>query len=72
MRIDQLPLTHPQLGTWPTPQACALTGNRTSDPSQAGAQSTEPHQSEPKIKILKTISIYFIYFHPFSFLKKMN
>ena len=22
-----LPLTHPQLGTWPTTQACALTGN---------------------------------------------
>ena len=26
-----LPLTCPQLGTWPTTQACALTGNRTSD-----------------------------------------
>ena len=23
---------HPSLGTWPTTQACALTGNRTSDP----------------------------------------
>ena len=22
-----LPLTHPSLGTWPTTQACALTGN---------------------------------------------
>ena len=29
--IDWLPLTHPQLGTRPTSQACALTGNRTSD-----------------------------------------
>ena len=29
--VDQLPLTHSQLGTWPTTQACALTGNRTSD-----------------------------------------
>ena len=29
--IDRLPLTHPQLGTWPTTQACALTGNRTGD-----------------------------------------
>ena len=28
-----LPLTHPLLGTWPTTQACALTGNQTSDPS---------------------------------------
>ena len=27
-----LPLMHPLLGTWPTTQACALTGNRTSDP----------------------------------------
>ena len=28
----QLPLKHPLLGTWPATQACALTGNRTSDP----------------------------------------
>ena len=28
-----LPLMRPQLGTWPTTQACALTGNRTSNPS---------------------------------------
>ena len=27
-----LPLAHPHLGTWPTTQTCALTGNRTSDP----------------------------------------
>ena len=27
-----LPLTWPPLGTWPTTQACALTGNQTSDP----------------------------------------
>ena len=27
--IDRLPLLHPQLGTWPTIQACALTGNQT-------------------------------------------
>ena len=27
-----LPLMHPVLGTWPTTQACALTGNRTSNP----------------------------------------
>ena len=24
-----MPLAHPQVGTWPTTQACALTGNRT-------------------------------------------
>ena len=29
--IKQLLLTRPQLGTWPATQACALTGNRTSD-----------------------------------------
>ena len=29
--IDQLPLACPQLGTWPTTQACALTGNRNGD-----------------------------------------
>ena len=27
-----LPLTRPTLGTWPATPACALTGNRTSDP----------------------------------------
>ena len=27
-----LPLMHPLLGTWPATQACALTGNQTSDP----------------------------------------
>ena len=29
--IHWLPLTHPLLGAWPATQACALTGNRTSD-----------------------------------------
>ena len=29
--MDWLPLTCPQLGTWPLTQACALTGNRTGD-----------------------------------------
>ena len=28
---DQLSFAHPQLGTWPTTQACALTRNQTSD-----------------------------------------
>ena len=27
-----LPLMHPLLGTWPTTQACTLTGNQTSSP----------------------------------------
>ena len=30
--MDLLPLAHPQLGTWPASQACALTGNLTGDP----------------------------------------
>ena len=29
--IDWLPILLPQLGTWPATQACALTGNQTSD-----------------------------------------
>ena len=29
--INGLPLAHPQLGTWPVTQACALTGNPTGD-----------------------------------------
>ena len=33
------------MGPWPATQACALTGNRTSNTGlQAGTQSTEPHQ----------------------------
>ena len=30
--IDWLPLTHPEPGTRPATQACALTGNQTTDP----------------------------------------
>ena len=29
--VNWLPLTHPQLGTWPATQACALAGNQTHD-----------------------------------------
>ena len=40
-----LPLARPLLGTWPATQACALTGVESATfGSQAGAQSTEPHQ----------------------------
>ena len=44
-----LPFACPPLGTWPTTQACALTGNLTANlfSSQAGAQCTEPHQERP-------------------------
>ena len=38
-------LTCPLLGTWPSTQACALTGNRTRDPFslQDDTQTSEPH-----------------------------
>ena len=41
-----LPLMRPLLGTWPATQACALDWESNQQPfgSQAGAQSTEPHQ----------------------------
>ena len=43
---DQLPLTCPELGTWPETQMCALIGNQNQRAlsSQAGAQPTETHQ----------------------------
>ena len=34
--MDWLSLACPQLGTWPTAKACALTGNGTSNPSVCG------------------------------------
>ena len=42
--VNQAPLMRPLLETWPTTQACALTG-KIWQPfgSQASAQSTEPH-----------------------------
>ena len=56
-----LPLVHPLLGTWPETQARALTGDGTRDPSvhrpfgsQAGTQSTEPHQPGHFIQSLKS------------------
>ena len=43
--IDWLPLTCPQLGTWPATQARALSGNWTGDVLVlTGVQSTDPHQ----------------------------
>ena len=44
-----LPLVCPLLGTWPTTQACALDWELNWQPfrSQAGTQSTEPHQPGP-------------------------
>ena len=63
-----LPLLHPQLGTQPAPQACALTGNQTSDPYawQVGAQSTEPQQPGLFSFIFK--GTYFFSCFPFSYI----
>ena len=62
-----LPLTRPLLGTWPTTQACALTGNRTMILwFAAGAQSTEPHQ--PRLIFTSVIlSCFFILSPMFTF-----
>ena len=44
--IVWLPLTCPLMGTWPATQACALDWDSNQWPfgSQAGTQSTDPHQ----------------------------
>ena len=55
--IDGLPFIHPQLGTRPATQACALTGGI--EPvilgSQAGTESTEPHQPEQEWHFLTSL-----------------
>ena len=46
-----LPLAHPPLGTWPTTQACTLTGNRTSDPLvHRSALNPLSHTSQGKLQ----------------------
>ena len=53
--INWLPLSCPQLGTQPTTQACALTGNRTGDFSICRLVLNPPsHTSQGPIKFLKT------------------
>ena len=49
-----LPLTHPQLGTWPATQACALTGNQTRDLSvhRPALKSTEATAGRANFDIL--------------------
>ena len=44
--MDWLPLTHPQLGAWMTTQVCALTGNRTDDPSICGMMLSQDEGRE--------------------------
>ena len=48
-----LPLTHPQLGTWPTTQACALTGSQTRGLVLRRALNPQSHVSQGWRWILK-------------------
>ena len=51
-----LPLTCPPLGNRPTTQACALTGNRTSDPSvHRSALNPRNHTSQGSIHVLVSV-----------------
>ena len=53
-----LPLVHPLLGTWPTTQARALTGNRTGDPLVCGlALSPLSHTSQGKSLDFKLLNV---------------
>ena len=54
-----LPLEHPLLGTWPTTQSCALTGNETHDPL-VGRLALNPlsHISQGTIFFLITVNKY--------------
>ena len=53
-----LPLTSPLLGTWPTTQACAKTGNWTCNPLQSSAQYTEPHMPGLCISFIRVLFLY--------------
>ena len=56
---DRLPFTGSQPGTWPTTQACALTGNRTGELSVCRpALNPLSHNSQGSTTVLNT-SIYF-------------
>ena len=67
-----LPLARPALGTWPTTQACALTGNRTSDPLVCrlvlSPLSCTSRGIDQFYCIQRTNSwFHWLYFFPFSF-----
>ena len=55
--IDQLPLTHPHLGAWPTAQPCAdWESNLRPFWSAGGAHSTQPHQPGCILLLLRPFS----------------
>ena len=54
--IDQLLLPCPQLGTWPTTQACALTRNQTGKLSVCGTTSNPlSDTSQGSLKVSETV-----------------
>ena len=56
--INGLPLAHPQPGTWPTTQACALTGNRTCHLSVCRAVLSPPsHTSQGKTQVFFMVEL---------------
>ena len=58
-----LPFMHPPLGTWPTTQACALTGIRTSDPLvHRLARNLLSHTSQGFLTFLnnKLVIVFFV------------
>ena len=54
------PLPHPLLGTWTATQACALSGNQTSNPfaSQSASQSAELRQPKLLIAFFKSSTFW--------------
>ena len=57
--INQLPLAYPQVGTWPSFQACALTGDQTSDPVvHRPALNPLSHSSQGRCLIFEEFSMY--------------
>ena len=57
-RNNQLPLSHPQMETWPATQARVLTGNGTGDLSVHGpALNTVRRSSQGQINIFYTIRL---------------
>ena len=53
-------LMHPLLGTWPTTQACALTGNGTSNPSVCRpVLNPLTYISQGPLLIFKIVNLFF-------------
>ena len=56
-------LSRPLLGTWPTAQACALTGNQTGDPLiHRLALNPLSHTNQGSFTCYFSITVYFLYY----------